>query len=93
LIYIVTYDLKSPNDTDFDYKRVIDALKGNFKNWCHLQKSVWVVESDEAASEIRDWMKSYLYTSDVLFVARLSGTWASYNLGAERATWVKSKTF
>jgi CRISPR/Cas system-associated endoribonuclease Cas2 len=93
LVYIVTYDLKSPNDTAEDYERVIDGLKSRYGNWCHVEKSVWIVSTTESASEVRDNIKALLNASDVLFVARLSGNWASFNLSSKRTDWLKSKEF
>jgi hypothetical protein len=92
VIFIVTYDLKSPNDTEVDYRRVINAIKG-YGTWCHVEKSVWLVSADDEASSIRDHLKTTLYPSDVLFVGKLSGNWASFNLGPERSKWLKEKTF
>ena len=93
MVHIITYDLKSPNDTAEDYERVIDGLKSSYPTWCHLEKSVWLVATDETASEIRDTFKTFLRHSDVLFVGRLSGNWGSFNLGPTRAEWLKARTF
>ena len=59
MVFVITYDLRSPNDTSEDYKRVIATIKANF-TWCHLQKSVWLVESALSASEIRESIKPTL---------------------------------
>ncbi|HUN86881.1 MAG TPA: hypothetical protein VMU48_21055 [Terracidiphilus sp.] len=88
---MIAYDLREPNDTPQDYERVI-AFKSTF-TWCHLQKSVWLVESALNAAEIRDSMRSTLHKGDVLFVARLQGNWASWTLGDARNNWLKERTF
>jgi len=93
LIHIITYDLKSPNDTADAYERVIGGLKAAYPTWCHLEKSVWLVETDQGAAEVRDAIKALLHSSDILFVARLSGNWASVNLGSTRSEWLKARTF
>ena len=93
VVHIVTYDLKSPNDTAQDYERVIAGLKSLYETWCHLEKSVWLVVTDQGAAEVRDSIKRFLYSTDVLFVGRLSGNWAGFNLGEERAQWLKGRTF
>jgi 23S rRNA A2030 N6-methylase RlmJ len=93
VVHIVTYDLESPHDTAEDYTRVIDGLKSTYTTWCHLEKSVWLVVTDQAASEVRDSLKRFLHNTDILFVARLSGNWGSFNLSSDRAEWLKGRTF
>jgi len=93
MVHVVTYDLKSPHDTADDYERVICAVKSLGTTWCHLEKSVWLIVSDSEVSEIRDELKKSLYDTDILFVAKLAGNWASYNLGTKRAEWLKNQSF
>lgn len=92
-MHIVTYDLKAPNDMPEDYDRVIEGLKSAYPVWCHLEESVWLVSTDQTVSETRDTIKDLLGPSDVLFVARLSGKWASFRLGSKRATWLEEQPF
>jgi hypothetical protein len=93
MIHIVAYDLKSPNDTPEDYTRMIAAIKEDFSSWCHIEQSVWVVDTTMTAAEVRDHLKTVLNINDVLFVARLNGNWASWNFGEQRNTWLKGRTF
>ena len=93
MVYLITYDLESPHDTSEDYARVINAIKTLYGSWCHLEKSVWLISTAQSASDIRDAVKPYLYSTDILFVSRLSGNWASFNLGLERTNWIKQQTF
>jgi hypothetical protein len=93
LLHIVTYDLKSPNDKPEDYQRVIGALKLAYSTWCHMEKSVWLVSSEQSASEVRDTLKEVLRPTDTLFVARLSGNWATFNVGEKRGAWLKKRSF
>jgi hypothetical protein len=92
MVFIVAYDLRSPNDTSQDYERVIAHIKSNF-NWCHLQKSVWLIESPLNATEIRESIRPTLYSNDVLLVARLQGNWASWALGDVRNNWLRQHSF
>jgi hypothetical protein len=92
MVFVVAYDLISPNDTSQDYERVISGIKAKF-NWCHLEKSVWLVESALNAAEIRETIKPTLYNGDKLFVARLHGNWASWTLGDQRNNWLKQCSF
>jgi hypothetical protein len=93
LVHIITYDLKSPHDNGDDYNRVISGIKSMYGWWCHLEKSVWLVSTTQDAGEVRNAVKQFLFPSDILFVARLTGNWGSFNLGAERTDWLKQQQF
>jgi hypothetical protein len=92
MVFVIAYDLRSPNDTPEDYERVIAQIKAKF-TWCHLEKSVWLVEAAYNASEIREIVKVSLHNADRLFVARLLGNWASWALGDERNNWLYKRSF
>jgi hypothetical protein len=93
VVHLVTYDLKSPNNTAEDYQRVIAGLKSAYPNWCHLENSVWIVVAPDSATDVRDNLKPFLNSGDILFVGRLQGNWGSYNLGSKRSEWLKSCVF
>jgi len=93
MVHIVTYDLRSPNDTPADYDRVITAIKGAFPNWAHVEKSVWLVDTPLTAAQVRDHLQQSLHDGDVLFVARLHKHWASIYFGDERNNWLKTRAF
>ncbi len=92
MVFLIAYDLRSPNDTPEDYERVIGRIKTKF-NWCHLEKSVWLVESALNATEIRELIQPFVHSMDALFVARLQGNWSSWSLGNERNTWLRNCAF
>ena len=93
MIPVVAYDLKAPNDQPDDYKRVIAAIKADFGSWCHIEQSVWLIDTTMDAGEARDHIKTVLNSEDVLFVARLQGNWGSLNFGDNRNNWLKERTF
>ena len=93
MVHILTYDLESPHDTPEDYARVINAIKSLYPTWCHLEKSVWIISTDQDASQLRDSIKRFLYPTDILFVGRLSGNWGSFNLSTDRSNWLKQRQF
>jgi hypothetical protein len=93
MIHMVAYDLKTPNDIAENYELIIGAIKSEFRSWCHIEQSVWLVDSEDNASTVRDSLKAYLHPGDVLFVAPLQGGWASWNFGNTRNEWLKGRTF
>ena len=84
-IYVVSYDLKS--DHDPDYEGVGAALEQ-----CGLvnrfQKSVFLVASTiESASAIRDVVAPSLNDGDTLFVVKVEDSWAGWN--TRLSAWIK----
>ncbi len=93
MVHIIAYGLKAPNDTAEDYERVISAIKSNFDSWCHIEQSVWLVNTNIDAGQVRDQLKTVLDPKDILFIARLQGSWASFKFGDKRNAWLKSRGF
>jgi hypothetical protein len=93
MIHMVAYDLKTPNDTAENYELIIGAIKSEFRTWCHIEQSVWLIDSPDTASAVRDLLKGYLHDGDVLFVAPLQRSWASWNFGDKRNEWLKHREF
>ena len=79
MIYVVAYDLTKPAEKPADYTKIIKEIETVYES-AHLQESVWIVESDEKARDIRDKLKIHLPESANLFVAKLAGNWASHKL-------------
>lgn len=75
--YIITYDLHKQGQ---NYSCLSEKLKQYTKHW-HIQGSVWIVETSESASTIRDKLKRCLDGNDKLVVALLQGeaAWVGYN--------------
>ena len=84
-VFVLTYDLKAPHK---DYNNLYEALKKY--TYCHGVESVWLIDSQKSASEIRDDLNKHIDNNDVLFVAKLSGNWASMRYSC--AEWLKSSS-
>lgn len=93
MVFMIAYDLKAPNDTSQDYERVIGGIKTLYGTWCHLEKSVFLVEVISTSIAIRDAINQLVYSNDSVFVARIDQAWASHALGAEKNNWLKARTF
>jgi hypothetical protein len=93
MVLLVAYDLRTPNDTPENYELIIGAIKSEFGGWAHIEQSVWLVDSEDNASAVRDFLKGYLHPGDALFVAALQKNWASWNFGNKRNEWLKERVF
>jgi hypothetical protein len=93
MVHLVAYDLTTPNDTEENYTLIIDAIKAQFNSWCHIEQSVWLIDTQSDAASVRDLLWKYMHKGDVLFVGRLSGNWGSQNFGEARNNWLNSRAF
>jgi hypothetical protein len=80
-LLLVTYDLKQPGR---NYQPVYDYLK-RF-TYCKDMESVWLLDTTTPPAGIRDHLKTLIDANDKVFVAKLSGQWASWNYGC--ADWL-----
>lgn len=83
--YIITYDLMKPGQ---NYPDLIKAVQ-NYKTYCHLQESVWLIVSEQSAVSVRDDLKKYIDANDKLFVAKVSSPAAWFNHGEKIGDWLK----
>lgn len=93
MVQVVTYDLIDGNDTPENYSRIIDGIKARFPTWCHLEKSVWIIQTTLSTQDVREALKPFLSNGDRLFVGGLNGRWSSWNLGETRTKWLHGVTF
>ena len=86
---LVSYDLKSP-ETSSDYARLIEYIK-SFAGYCKPLYSFWFVKTDKSCSEVRDEIKKRIDSNDKVVVVQVTGShWASVNLTAVDAEWMKN---
>lgn len=71
---LVTYDLVKP---ETDYEDLISAIKA-YPDWCHVQKSVWLISSDDGCDVIRDNLRRFMDSDDRIFVSEQTGVAAWY---------------
>jgi len=75
-VLLVTYDLQKVGQ---NYHRIHDYLK-QFPFCKHLEW-VWLLDTRESVTTIRDQLKQLADGGDVIFVAQLERNWASSNYG------------
>lgn len=73
-ILLATYDLKQPGR---NYQPLYDYFKQY--NRCKGLESVWLIETNKTCEHVRDELIKLIDTNDVIYVARLSQSWNSYN--------------
>jgi hypothetical protein len=90
-VKIISYDLGSP-ETSGDYDDLIKYIK-NLGSWAKPLYSVWLVDTSQTCTQIRDGAKVYLDGNDKLFVARFdpASGWASLRLPAEVTDWLHAR--
>lgn len=79
--YLVTYDLRQPGR---NYEALYEAIKS--APYCHGLESVWFIQHQGDAGAVRDWLKQYIDSNDILFVTAV-GNWASSNM-AQCGKWL-----
>jgi hypothetical protein len=85
MVLLITYDLHKP---DRDYADVEAYIKG-LGGWCHLEESVWLVDTQKSVASVRDGLKD-VGTEATYFVERVTSDWASFSLGENQVSWLKS---
>ena len=90
-VKIISYDLGSPEKFE-DYEDLIRYIK-SLGSWAKPLYSVWLVDTDKTASEIRDGAMRHIDNNDKLFVAEWNtdSGWASYNLPKSVTDWLRSR--
>jgi len=85
--YLVTYDLMAQGQ---NYTCITQKLKSYPTHW-HAQGSVWIIETDQTAAQVRDGLLLCLDSNDKLIVARLAGEAAWFGYPAQVTKWLKDR--
>ena len=78
-VILVTYDLKAPGR---NYNPVHDYLKKY--TYCKKMESVWLLDTTKTTTQIRDDLQALVDSNDVLFVVKITQSWASVNFGCSQ---------
>lgn len=84
-VYLVTYDLRQPGR---NYEPLYQELRSY--THCHELESVWLIDTTQRASAIREGLRAKIDANDALFVAELREHWASRNYDC--ADWLKDES-
>ena len=68
MIYIVSYDLKTPGR---DYESLYEAIKG-YSGWWHYLESTWIIKSDMSATDIANALHKKMDSNDYLLIVDIT---------------------
>jgi len=84
-VYVAAYDLHKP---DRDYEPLYEYLK-SFDSWAHCIDSVWLLDTNKTATDIRDGMLKNMHNRDTILVIRVNKD-AAWNAFGDCGNWVLS---
>ncbi len=85
MITLITYNLKSKEK---DYTQFYVEIKTISKKWLRLTDSVWLVQTDEQPTTIKNILSSHMHSNDEIFVGRLDKDCSGY-LSTEAIKWLE----
>jgi hypothetical protein len=86
-IYLLTYDL-TKKKPEFDYEILWDELKR--LGAVRIQESVWLLNADNTAAELRDHFVSFIHDDDLLWISGVFKSWFAYTKArAGTNAWLK----
>lgn len=85
MIYLVSYDLKTPGK---DYQAVYEVLKGAPGWWHHLE-STWVISTNESISTWTDRIRKIIDANDSFIIVEITGQPRSGWLLQKAWDWLK----
>lgn len=87
-IYMVSYDLRAPGR---DYAPLYDALRS--VPCIRPLESVWVIEVNNVAGAVRDWLRGFVDLNDGLMVIEISANagWASFGISKFSNDWLLAR--
>ncbi|GGE17275.1 hypothetical protein GCM10011360_02600 [Primorskyibacter flagellatus] len=83
--FIITYDTHYGRN----YKSLYDAMAAN--HGVRLNESVWGIELDNTAAEVRDWIRSLLDDDDTIVVIQVKPkpSWGTRLASKEANDWLR----
>lgn len=87
MVYIISYDLRKPTQR---YKELAERIK-QYPSWALLGESVFLIETNSSAVEVRDNLKEFIDGNDTLFVGKIGAPAAWKGYSTDVTKWIKSK--
>ena len=85
-LFVVTYDAHLMRNYDDLYEAMKDV------GGVRLAESVWGLELNNSASEVRDWLKQLLDDDDTIVVVQIrpKPSWATRNVSKDASDWLRT---
>jgi hypothetical protein len=85
--YLISYDLGLPETRD-DYRKLISYIK-SLELWANPLKSVWLVQTNKTAKDLRDELKNATDSNDSILVIEVNDHWATSRITKEVTDWMQ----
>ena len=69
MLYMISYDLKSPGR---DYTTLYEAIK-SFGVWWHYLESTWIIKTSQSVAQVSELIRQRLDANDYLIVVDITG--------------------
>lgn len=87
MVYIISYDLGKPTQR---YNELAGRIR-QYPSWAWLGQSVYLIETNSTAVEIRDNLKEFIDGNDKLFVGKIGAPAAWKGYSEDISNWIKLK--
>lgn len=87
--FLISYDLGQPENYS-SYLNLSNFIKKTYTKWAKPLQSVWIIQSNKTAGQIRDEIKSVLDYNDKLLVIETVKHWGTYNISKDVTYWMKN---
>ncbi len=85
---LISYDLRIP-ETSEDYQRLIEFIK-SYPSWAKPLKSLWIIMTPKAVTEVRDELNSMIDANDGILVVDITqANWGTVGISKSVTDWMK----
>lgn len=86
MVYMISYDLRDPDRNYPKIKAAIESLGSSIRPLY----SLWFVETNLPAADIRDFLDTAIDKNDRILVMKASQSWATMRVDQAYTNWMKA---
>lgn len=87
MIYLITYDLKSPGK---DYNALYDTIKSS-TSWWHYLDSTWIIQTNQSIDYWSDKIRNVIDQNDLFIIINITKQPRQGWLKKEAWEWIREK--